>query len=53
MFHVHIMELEKTSTKVENDLKSIKDEAWKKEVTTNKEVEEKRLKETTKDPVAK
>jgi cell division protein FtsI/penicillin-binding protein 2 len=51
LFHVQIIELEKRSlTKIENELKSMKEEARKKEVMT-KEEQAKRLKETTKDMV--
>jgi cell division protein FtsI/penicillin-binding protein 2 len=50
LFHVQIIELEKRSlTKIENELKSMKEEA-RKEVMT-KEEQAKRLKETTKDMV--
>lgn len=53
LFHVQIIELEKRSlTKIENELKSMKEEARKKEVMT-KEEQAKRLKETTKDMVGK
>jgi hypothetical protein len=51
LFHVQIIELEKRSlTKIENELKSMKEKARKKEVMT-KEEQTKRLKETTKDMV--
>jgi hypothetical protein len=36
-FCVQIIELEKRLTQVENEPKAMKEEAWKKEVTTKKE----------------